>query len=144
MSGSSKDNIVGQIAVAVVVALLVGGTAPWWWREVFPERADRPQPTQMPPQPPRSTPLTLPEGPVEQPNGCVVTIANPLVALLSEPSRLSQQLLRVPPGEYSTSSYQVVQFAGKDQGWFEIEADGRTGWIADDVFTVDSKTAACP
>lgn len=30
-----KTGIVSQIFVAVIIALLVGGTSPWWWKEFF-------------------------------------------------------------------------------------------------------------
>lgn len=36
MSGNKKESsIIGQIVVAVAIALLAGGTAPWWWDEFF-------------------------------------------------------------------------------------------------------------
>jgi tetratricopeptide (TPR) repeat protein len=76
--------------------------------------------------------------------GCIVTIANTLVALMSEPSRFSQQLVKVRPGEYTMLEYKVVKFGSQDQGWFQIAAEGRTGWIADDTWTIDSKTSTCP
>ena len=49
----------------------------------------------------------------------------------------------VKPGEYPRLGYQVVEFAGIDQGWFQIEAEGRKGWIANDTWTISSKTNAC-
>lgn len=30
-----KKGVLPQIIVAVFIALLVGGTAPWWWKEIF-------------------------------------------------------------------------------------------------------------
>jgi hypothetical protein len=141
-----KGSVVGQVVVAVVIALLVGGTAPWWWKEVFPQQAQatsqQPQATSQQPQ----ATLAPPGGNPGEPTltGCVVTIANTLVALMSEPSRFSQELVKVKPGEYTTSEYKVVPFAGQDQGWFQIEAEGRKGWIANDTWTIASKTNACP
>ncbi len=31
----NKAGIVSQIFIAVIIALLVGGTSPWWWKEFF-------------------------------------------------------------------------------------------------------------
>lgn len=36
MSDDKKhSSVLSQIAVAVGIAVLVGGTAPWWWKELF-------------------------------------------------------------------------------------------------------------
>jgi len=35
-----RRGVLPQIIVAVVVALLVGSTAPWWWNEIFHKRND--------------------------------------------------------------------------------------------------------
>jgi hypothetical protein len=142
-----KGSVGSQILVAVVIALLVGGSAPWWWKEVFPPRQP-PTTLQQPPTIPQQPPTTLPPSGGNSgepaPTGCVVTIANTLVALMSEPSRFSQQLVKVRPGEYTMLEYKVVKFGSQDQGWFQIEAEGRKGWIADDTWTIDSKTSTCP
>lgn len=76
--------------------------------------------------------------------GCVVTISNPLVSLMSEPDTFSQELVRVGPGEYATLDYTVTTFGSQEQGWFQIEAEGRTGWIRNDTWTIAEKTSACP
>lgn len=34
-ANKNKSGILNQIIVTVVIALMVGGTAPWWWTEVF-------------------------------------------------------------------------------------------------------------
>jgi hypothetical protein len=41
-----KSGVLGKIFVAVVVALLAGGTAPWWWKEFISEKspANGPEP----------------------------------------------------------------------------------------------------
>jgi len=40
--------------------------------------------------------------------------------------------------------YKVVNFAGQDQGWFQIEAEGRKGWILDNTIMIAEKTTTCP
>lgn len=140
----SDSKAASQIVVAVVIALLVGSSAPWWWKEVFPENSG---PTPHPPptatQPQTTLPPSGKSAGEQARKGCVVTITNPLVALMGEPSKFSQELVRIKPGEYTTSDYKVVRLV-KDQGWFQIEAEGRNGWIANDTWTIASKTSACP
>lgn len=67
-----KSKIVGQIVVAVVIALLVGGTAPWWWKVVFPEKGSTPPQSQATPQQPKATPpqpqVTVPQSEVTPPS----------------------------------------------------------------------------
>ncbi len=76
--------------------------------------------------------------------GCVVTISNTLVSLMSEPDQFSQELIRVKPGEYPTLDYTERTFVNQQQGWFQIESEGRTGWIRNDTWTIADKTSACP
>ena len=46
MSGNEKGNsILGQIIVAVVIAILVGRNAPWWWQEFFGDKDKGSSPT---------------------------------------------------------------------------------------------------
>lgn len=115
-------------------------------------------PAQVPAAPPQpATSSKAPEPPApSQPSvrgeptpglrpGCRLTITNKLVPLMKDPDRFSQELVRVNPSDYNPLDYKVVNFGGlKDQGWFQIEAAGRRGWIADDTWTVASKAAACP
>jgi cytoskeletal protein RodZ len=76
MSNDKKERrgVFGQIFVAVVIALLVGGTAPWWWKVLFPEKhaepreptatqqpRDAPRQPQAAPQQPESPPASTPE-----------------------------------------------------------------------------------
>lgn len=80
----------------------------------------------------------------EPPTDCVLTITNELVSLMSEPDTFSQEIIRVPSGEYPTSDFREIPFGGTQQGWFQIEAEGRTGWVKNDTWTVENKTSACP
>jgi hypothetical protein len=47
MSGDGKGSVLGQVFVAVSVAVLAGGTSPWWLDKVFPPK---PIPTSTPTQ----------------------------------------------------------------------------------------------
>lgn len=60
-----KNSILGLIVAPVIVALLVGGTAPWWWQEFF---ADK-DPTAVVPSPENKAPAgeePAGEGPDEE------------------------------------------------------------------------------
>jgi len=39
-----KSGAFAQIAIAVVIAMCVGGTSPWWFKEIFPPKPDPVQP----------------------------------------------------------------------------------------------------
>lgn len=77
--------------------------------------------------------------------GCVLTIRNRLVSLMSDPDSHSLQLIRLQPGRYSPLDHIVKDegFLGKE-GWFQIQAAGRTGWIANNTWTIETKTRGCP
>lgn len=136
-----------QIMAAVVIALLVGGSAPWWWGEFFPKDDQRPPPPVVPTEP------SFPDGndngadgaAEEAPSGCVITIANPLVALKSEPDTFSQDVVAAPPGEYDVLNYTVqTDPGGNEKGWFQIDVDGRVGWVPNSIFSIAAKSDACP
>lgn len=103
------------------------------------------------PEPPSGPPWGETGG-GEAPNGpsttsledCVVTVENELVSLKREPSPVSQGAAKVPPGDYDAEEYTTTQYAGTEMGFFRITVDGRTGWIADNTFDIESKTSTCP
>lgn len=74
----------------------------------------------------------------------MVTLNHSLVPLLAEPDAFSQELIRVAPGEYQTTDYVETTFVDETQGWFQIAAEGRTGWIKNDTWTISAKTDTCP
>ena len=76
---------------------------------------------------------------------CVVTIRNPLVELKSEPSNRSLHIIRVKPGNYLMLDHVITDFGGlKKESWFQIEPEGRRGWIANNSWTIEAKTRSCP
>lgn len=48
--GKQEGSITRQIMVAIVIALLVGGSAPWWWGEIFPKDDSPTQPPVVAPE----------------------------------------------------------------------------------------------
>ena len=93
-----------------------------------------------------TTTSTTPTGPTTtvRPGSCVVTIANPLATLHQSPDRLSQEIVKIPPGIYTVARFQTVAFGPQNQRWMMIQVGTRSGWIPDDTFTIASKTAGCP
>ena len=75
---------------------------------------------------------------------CVLTIRNPLVPLMSKPDPFSQQLIAVKPGKYTALDYVIIKRANREQGWFQIELEGRKGWIMNDIVTIKGKSSTCP
>lgn len=75
---------------------------------------------------------------------CVITISNPLVSMYEKADLFSLELGRVPVDNYSPSDTVVVDFAGKQERWFQISVEGKMGWVLDDTILIARKSAACP
>lgn len=71
MSDSTKKSVLPQITIAVVVALAVGTSSPWWWDELFPDRPpptsseDAPEGRRQPDEPHEPEPPTERNSPVD-------------------------------------------------------------------------------
>jgi hypothetical protein len=146
---SLSSRIVAPLLVVVLGAILVGGSAPWWWERIFPPRVT-PSPGQTftptvgPTTASGETPATTSASPTPPVAGCVLTISNPFASIREEPSHSSMEVGDVPQGEYPTSNTRIVNWGGRDERWFEITASGRTGWIVYDNILVESKSSECP
>jgi hypothetical protein len=145
-----RDSFLSKLGLAVIgpvlVLLLAGGSSPWWLPIIFP------QPSPGPSAPSESRGQATPaqtsgaSGSVESsgPVGdCVITIQNPFVDLHEDPEPFSQVIIRVPPGDYAVFDTAQDDFAGGQQRWLQITADGRTGWIEDNTINIDAKSAGC-
>lgn len=75
---------------------------------------------------------------------CTITIDRPLVHLMSEANQFSPAVLEVRSGDYGATVYRLVSFGGGHikQGWFQIQVEGRTGWINSEA--IGAKTSGCP
>lgn len=150
---SISSKIIAPLIVVLLGALLVGGSAPWWWKIIFPDPGvalpgSTTGPTTAPTTGPTTSasddPTTPPTSPpTVAPGGCVLTISNPFATIREEPSHSSTETGDVPPGEYATSDTRIVNWGGRDERWFEITADGRTGWIVYNNVMVESKSSEC-
>ena len=145
-----RESFLSKLGLAVIgpvlVILLAGGSSPWWLPIIFPSSSPEPN------VPSHSTRQTTPRpapgesgileslGPV---GDCVVTIKNPFVDLHEDPEPFSQVIIQVPPGDYAVSDTAQADFAGGEQRWLEITAEARTGWIEDNTFNIDAKSAGC-
>lgn len=85
------NGVLGKILVAVVVALAVGGTSPWWWRELVGENGE---PTSGPV---RSPSLTSGQTPEPAPGGF----------------RVVETLLRADPFEHDGPCPVTITFRGR-------------------------------
>ena len=134
---------------AVLVAVLAGGTAPWWTKLVFGDGtgatpSPRPADTTVTPTfvlPGGTAIVTLTLPPLTD---CVLTITFPFVSLYESPGLDSAEIAHVPEGSYATRATTVVQFAGQDQRWFQISVDGRVGWVMYETIQIAGKSAGCP
>lgn len=65
---------------------------------------------------------------------------------MNEPDKFSREIANVRPGEYASLAHKITNRGSGlgEEGWFQIEVEGRKGWIADDTSTVDRKSPICP
>lgn len=75
---------------------------------------------------------------------CRITIENPFASIREEPDPFGQEIIRIPEGTYVVEEVSVESFAGQNQRWFFITADGRSGWIEDSTIWISSKSTSCP
>ena len=127
----------------VVAALVIGGV-------INPGPGPTPTPTPLPTLPastesipPTPIPVPTPTGQITT-TGCVITISNPLVSMYEKPDMFSLEVGRVPVGDYSPTQTTVVEFAGKQQRWFQITVAAKSGWVLDDTILIATKSADCP
>lgn len=104
-----------------------------------PEPTATPAPAPAPVPVPAPTPTTAP--PPAEPDQCVIDVTFPMASLNEEPSHRSRVLSQVPQGAYSPTSVDLVEWAGREEQWFQIEVDGRVGWILDDPIILTKSTA---
>jgi hypothetical protein len=68
-----KSGVLGQIITSVIVAMLVGGTSPWWFNAFFGKSTPNPAPatttvTQEGTTKPQEAATSHPEAPVKSPD----------------------------------------------------------------------------
>ena len=77
------------------------------------------------------------------PKGCVIEIKHFAAELKEEPTHRSRTISSVPETTYIPRDIAQTEFAGRDEQWFQIEVDGRVGWIWDDPIIL-TKNSDCP
>ena len=75
--------------------------------------------------------------------GCVIEVTHFAADIKAEPDHSSQTLSGVPEGTYTPIDSTVADWAGRPEQWFQIEVEGRVGWIVDEPILL-SKSADCP
>jgi hypothetical protein len=148
------ESLLSKIVVGVVVTVVGGLILAFLlgWLDLDGDgRGGSPSPIIRPtPSPtgagatPSPTPATAKPSITPAPSGCILTITNPFARINEEPRHDSVEAGDVPPGEYVPSDSTISNWAGKDERWFEITAEGRTGWIVDNGILIESKSADCP
>ena len=152
---SGGDSLWKLIFVPVVLALLIGSSSPGWWDRVFPPApTDVPGPvrTSAPGQPTPPPQLTVNPGPggdvTVAPGGlltdCTLTVERPFSEIRAGPNFDETRVGDVPEGSYLATETVLSEWANTDFRWFKITAAGRTGWIVDNSFMFQSKSAGCP
>lgn len=162
VTGGFVGQHLSKIIVAVVIAILTGGTSPWWWPwgSSTKPASGRPQDSVtvaaldpggnggpgaggVPP-----TGATNGNAPTSTSassvHGCTIVISNPFAAITDTPDPVDPGGTKIPPGSYLVLATTHMSFAGRSFLWFKITASGRTGWIPDDTILIDSKSARCP
>lgn len=79
----------------------------------------------------------------EPEGGCSVDVTFPFAEIRDEADHGSLVVSAVPEGTYAVSESTVASWGGRDERWFRLEVDGRTGWILDDPMLL-TKSGACP
>jgi hypothetical protein len=137
----------GAILTALIVALLTGSTAPWWWGQVFggsdgDSGSSAHGSTTAPPNPTDTGP-TGGNGatPTQQPSGCWIVTA-PLTQLRRETDPVASGRT-IPVATYSVLREVDQAWAGSTIHWFQIQADGTVGWVQDNPTQVANRADAC-
>ena len=91
------------------------------------------RPTEVPTTIPTRQPTLSPTSPstegTQAPTGCMLDIQHPFITLKSEPDISSEDIITVKEGPHTVLDYEKTQFAGQQQTWFQIEDQGRKGWV---------------
>ncbi len=128
-NGKKEGGVVGQIAVGILVALIAGGTSPWWVDKLFPQQnpsSSLPTPTTSP-TPSQTTPSPSPSVEVPAPIPSPTTTPTPVV---SEPA--------IPPLQWSDTASSLRGRLDQDFTYM-CPSSGRVGTVyGTDVYTDDS------
>ena len=153
-SPRERDSIWKLILVPVVLALLIGSASPWWWDRVFPPSdpvaTSRPVPT----PPPGGATAIVPGGggggggATAPPGGtltdCTLTVSRPFSEMRAGPNYDETRVGDVPEGTSDATETTLSEWANTEFRWFRITAAGRDGWIVDNGFMFQAKSAGCP
>ena len=150
----SKSDNQTTILVAIIGLLSALGVAvisnfdKLFPRDVVPTSTPTPAPTSTPTPAPTSTPTPTPTStPTSTPSNqssCVITVTYPFATFSESPSHHARELGRVEEGQYEVVDNRLVNWAGRDEMWYQISYSGRFGWINDSPIIIEEKTASCP
>lgn len=143
--------IVVSVASALILAFVTGefpqdggNSGDSETTEAVPRSGASSTPQQDPAPAPDPVPSPDPvSSPDPEPSGCTITIENPLVTMYESPDMFGLEVGRIAPGTYSATESTVVTFAGSEQRWFRVAANGQSGWIHDSTILIASKSSQC-
>jgi len=133
MSESKKKSILGQILITAAVALLAGGTSPWWWKELFghKERAHEYRP-EVPGEIDHSKPVPPDNGRPHRPREDDISkgpfvITTSRTMLFHGPSRRSEP---IKADLHEGERFRIIEEREEGpQVWFKITNGDITGWV---------------
>ncbi len=149
MSASNDKGRLWPVLAAVIVALLTGGTAPWWWDRVSASsstdtasvpRGEVTTPSQPSQQPTTQQPTT--QGPTGAASSECWIITASLTQLRREMDPVASGRT-IPVAQYPVLKEVDQPWAGSTIHWFHIAADGRTGWVQDNPTHMANRSDAC-
>lgn len=76
------------------------------------------------------------------PGACVITITHFGADLKAEPDHTSRTVSGIDERPYTVLDSAISTFAGVDEQWFQIEVDGRVGWVVDLPILLE-KSSSC-
>ncbi len=77
-------------------------------------------------------------------SGCVIEVDHIGAEIRSSPTHSALFVASVPSGAYEPTDTTISSWAGADERWYELNVDGKTGWLAVNPIIVKSQSTDCP
>lgn len=77
-------------------------------------------------------------------NNCQIKVDHIGAEIKEEPDHASRTLSSVPAETYTPLAAAEADWAGRTELWFQLDVEGRIGWLADSTIIVVDKSAGCP
>lgn len=77
-------------------------------------------------------------------SNCEITVDHIGAQIHDEPNHAARVLVSVPSGDYSPLAATEATWAGRVELWYQLDVNGRVGWLVDDTILVTAKSGGCP